>query len=673
MKRFFPANIDGFGASIAFKRLHPNSHVVLVGEKLDILSTFPQVREVEFESGDPQSAKCETTKCLSCTAKFVLEMRDSKMIPSIDDAKLFAFAIYSKTSALTDESTTSGDVEALAFCFRYGAKLSGIPPQFRVPIEWHVKAADIMTKSVRTVSSNLNLREVLNVVNRTGLTGFPVIDSNERVIGVVTKKDVERALKANVDNLQMVMSIPPIVASPNDSIEKVGELMTIHDVGRVIVVGDDAKPVGIITRRDLMRAISTAMGSTELVLNVSQILVKNVSRHLLNLLKNMGKFASLRGEKIYVVGGFVRDLLLGKPSLDVDAVLEGNGVNFAREFASFKGTKCRVHPEFGTATLSFNGISIDIATARTEYYEMPGALPKVEVSNLRKDLYRRDFTINAMAISLNPESFGTLIDFFGGKQDLKNGKIRVLHGMSFVEDPTRILRALRYAARFGYSFGEKTEKLLLDAIKRGYLKSVSSARIRAEFERTLKEDKPSVSFELFQHYGVFKIFPCVRVVNFSRYFELVKKMNLDMKLIYSVFLLLLKPCTAKMAFEIMENYGVPKRFREVFEDVYDERTRLTISNPSRPSELYFMLSRFPTEALPVLAYNEEMEENVFKYLRKMVKLRLEKVTGRMLKTKYGLEGREIQKVLNMIMRLKIDEKIDEMDALDRVLKRGGKC
>lgn len=670
MKHFFPATIDGFGAAIAFKRLHPNAKVVLIGEKASILDKFSQICEVEFESDESQPIKCEAVKCLSCTAEFVLKMKGSNMIPSANDARLFAFAIYSKTSALTDKLTTPGDVKALAFCFEYGAKLNEIPAQLRVPFEWHAKAADIMTKSVRAVRSDLRLRKVLDIVIRTGLTGFPVVDSNDRVIGVVTKKDVERALKSNIDDLQMIMSIPPIIAQPDEPIDRIGELMTLHDVGRVIIVDGDMKPIGIITRRDLMRAISTAMGSTELTVDVSKLLAKTVRRDVLHLLKEMGEFANSRKEKIYVVGGFVRDLLLGKHSLDVDTVLEGDGIVFAREFASLKNVKCHVHPEFRTATLFFDGISIDVATARTEYYEMPGALPKVEVSNLRKDLYRRDFTINAMAVSLNPGSFGTLIDFFGGRRDLQAGKIRVLHGMSFVEDPTRILRALRYTARFGYSLGEKTEKLLVDAVKRGYLKSVSSARIRAELERTLKEDKRSASFELFQKYGVFKVFPCARKVDFGRYFTLVEKIERDLSVLYSIFLLLLKPCTSKIACEIMKNYGVPRRFRDVFENVYDEETRMVILNPSAPSDLYFTLYRFPNEALPVLAYDEKMEKNIFEYIREMSELRLERVTGRMLKEKYGLKGRKIQKTLNMVMKLKIDEKMDELDALQKVLEHG---
>ncbi len=670
LKRFFPATIEGLGAAIAFKRLHPNSEVVLIGERADILSEFSQIHEVKFENDESQSIECKTVKCFSCTAEFVLEMRDSNAIPSADDARLFAFAIYSKTSALTDKLTTSGDVEALAFCFEHGAKLSEIPAQFRVPVEWNAKAAEIMTKSVRVVRFDMGLRKVFGVMSRTGLTGFPVVDLNDRVIGVITKKDIERALKSNVDDLQMVMSIPPIIAQPDESINRIGELMTLHDVGRVIIVDDDVKAVGIITRRDLMRAISSAMGSVEITSDVSKLLDKVAPRDLLHLLRDLGKFANSRKEKIYVVGGFVRDLLLRKHSLDIDTVLEGNGIDFAQEFASLKNVKCHIHPEFRTATLFFDGISIDVATARTEYYEMPGALPKVEVSNLRKDLYRRDFTINAMAVSLNSESFGTLIDFFGGRGDLRAGKIRVLHSMSFVEDPTRILRALRYAARFGYSLGEKTEKLLVNAVKRGYLKSVSNARIRAELERTLKEYKRSDSFELFQKYGVFKVFPCARKVNFSRYFTLVNKMEREMNILYSIFLLLLKTCTSKMAYEIMESYGIPRRFLGVFESIYDERTRELISNPSAPSDLYFTLSRFPDEAFPVLAYDEKLEKNVFEYVKNMEKLCLEKVKGRMLKEKYGLKGRKIQKALNLVMKLKIDEKMDELEALKNVLEHG---
>ncbi len=670
MTYFFPATVDGFGAAIAFKRLHPNSKIILKGDKLPIFRDFSQFKEVDFESGNSFPSNCEVGKCFSCTANFVLKMKRSNIIPKIEDARLFAFAIHSKTLALTRKETTVYDVEALYFCFKHGGKLNGLPMRFYFQREGSLIASEIMTKQVRTLSLNLELEGVMSVIRRTGFTGFPVVNEHDQVIGVITKKDVERALKSGVNDLQMVMSIPPIVAHQKDSIEKIGEIMTLHDIGRVIVVDENMRTIGIITRRDLVRAIAIATGSAEFTVNISNLLESVVRPDVLSLLREMGDFASSKNENIYVVGGFVRDILLGKWSMDVDVVIEGDGVNFSNEFALKKKVKCRVHPEFKTATLFFDGISIDVATARTEYYEMPGALPKVEVSNLRKDLYRRDFTINAMAVSINSENFGTLVDFFGGRRDLKMGKIRILHSMSFIEDPTRILRALKYVARFEYSLDEKTESLLISAVNRGYLKSVSPARIRNGLEKTLNEVKRARAFELFQKYNVLEVFPCRQHVDFKRYFELVDMINGKFNIFYSLLLLILKPCNSTLTHEIMKNYGVPKRFLDVFNKIYNKEFRGDILRSDKLSTLYFMLSKMPLEAMPVLAYDERMEKNVFIYLEKLRNVRLEKINGKILKVKYGLEGLKIGEVLKELMRLKIDDGMDEIEAIKKVLEFG---
>lgn len=671
MKHFFPATLDGFGAAIAFKRLHPDSKIILKGDKLPIFRDFSQSKEVTFEEGSPFPLNCEAEKCLSCTANFVLKMKKNNVIPKLEDARLFAFAIHSKTLALTHKGTTAYDVEALYFCFKHGGRLSGLPMRFYFQQEGSLIASEIMTKKVRTLSLNLELKEVMNVIRRTGFTGFPVVNERDQVIGVITKKDVERALKSGINDLQMIMSIPPIIVHQKDSIEKIGEIMTLHDIGRVIIVDENMRVIGIITRRDLVRAIAVATGGAEFTVNISNLFRSVVRPDVLSLLREMGDFASSKNETIYVVGGFVRDILLGKWSNDVDVVIEGDGVSFSNEFALKKGVECRVHPEFKTATLFFDGISIDVATARTEYYEMPGALPKVEVSNLRKDLYRRDFTINAMAVSMNSENFGTLVDFFGGRRDLEMGRIRILHSMSFIEDPTRILRALRYVARFEYNLDEKTESLLISAINRGYLKAVSPARIRNEFEKALNEKKRAKVFELFQKYNVLEVFPCKQHVDFKRYFELVDATKGKFDVLYSLLLLVLKPCNSVLIREIMKNYGVPKRFIDVFNKIYNEEFRNDILKSDKLSTLYFALSKIPLEAMPVLAYDKEMEKNVFTYLERLRNVRLEKINGKILKVEYGLEGLKIGEVLRELMKLKIDDGIDEMEAIKKILKFGG--
>ena len=171
---------------------------------------------------------------------------------------------------------------------------------------------------------------------------------------------------------------------------------------------------------------------------------------MIQLLQSIGEVADKLDFNAFAVGGFVRDLLMKKTNLDLDIVIEGDGIAFAKALAAHLGGRYRTHERFKTAVVLMpDDFKIDIATARLEYYEYPAAMPMVELSSIKLDLYRRDFTINAMAIQLNQEHFGTLIDFFNSQNDLKQKSIKVLHNLSFVEDPSRIFRAVRFEKRNG--------------------------------------------------------------------------------------------------------------------------------------------------------------------------------------------------------------------------------
>jgi tRNA nucleotidyltransferase (CCA-adding enzyme) len=203
------------------------------------------------------------------------------------------------------------------------------------------------------------------------------------------------------------------------------------------------------------------------------------------------------------VGGFVRDLLLGVENLDVDLVVEGDGIAFAEALSATAGGTVRSHKKFGTAVLSLSdGFKVDVASARTEYYERPAALPTVEHGSIRMDLYRRDFTINALAVGLNATGYGRLLDFFGGSRDLKDGVIRVLHSLSFVEDPTRILRAARFAVRYGFTIARQSERLIRNAVRLGLLDKLSGARILAELRLIFQEARPAAVLKVLEGYGV---------------------------------------------------------------------------------------------------------------------------------------------------------------------------
>jgi len=186
--------------------------------------------------------------------------------------------------------------------------------------------------------------------------------------------------------------------------------------------------------------------------------LKKLSPQFKKVLKVSSALANSLGFKVYLVGGVVRDLILEKEVFDLDVVVEGDAIVFARELSKRLKSSFKKHHAFGTAVVEFDGHKIDFATARTEHYIHWGALPKVKPAALKQDLFRRDFTINAMAVSLNKKDYGKLIDLYNGLHDLRKGLVRALHKESFLEDPTRIIRAIRFEQRFSFKIEKDTFK-----------------------------------------------------------------------------------------------------------------------------------------------------------------------------------------------------------------------
>jgi tRNA nucleotidyltransferase (CCA-adding enzyme) len=283
---------------------------------------------------------------------------------------------------------------------------------------------------------------------------------------------------------------------------------------RLVPVVDDLKHiVGVITRTDLINTlISEPARIPESLIpdrkrerNIRHLLKERLPRKLFDFLEQVGKLAQEKGVDVYCVGGFVRDILLHLSNYDVDFVVEGDGIAFARALAEKFGGRVREHHKFKTAVVILeSGEKIDVATARLEYYEYPAALPTVELSSIKMDLFRRDFTINALAVQLNPKKFGQLVDFFGGQQDIKAKNIRVLHSLSFVEDPTRIIRAIRFSQRFGFAIGGQTERLIKNAVDLNIFHQLSGSRIFHEIKLMLVENKPVACLKEMGKYRLLK-------------------------------------------------------------------------------------------------------------------------------------------------------------------------
>jgi tRNA nucleotidyltransferase (CCA-adding enzyme) len=237
--------------------------------------------------------------------------------------------------------------------------------------------------------------------------------------------------------------------------------------------------------------------------NIAEKIRQALSPTLQGVLREAGNLADEIGFNVYVVGGMVRDLLLGLQTIDVDIVVEGQGIHFAGSLADRLQAKVKCYERFGTATLTLpDQLRVDIATARTEFYERPGALPIVSPGSIRDDMVRRDFTINALAASLMPGEFGRVLDDFGGLRDLRERHIRALHERSFIDDPTRIFRAVRFEKRLDFRIVRSTEQWIADALSRSLLEELEDYRIATELRLILEEPDPTGPLQRLSELGI---------------------------------------------------------------------------------------------------------------------------------------------------------------------------
>jgi len=359
----------------------------------------------------------------------------------------------------------------------------------------------------QTLAPDDTLGEAAERMRRYGFEGFPVIDHG-RIVGMLTRREIDRAIHHGLERhpVSRYMRSGEVYVTPEDSVETLRKVMTDHDWGQVPVFDPQTSALlGIVTRTDLIKQWSA---TTPLqVETLAQRMAATLPRPMLSLLEQAGATAGQMSYPLYAVGGFVRDLLLGEPNYDVDLVVEGDAIKLAQALARQYGGRVRGHRRFGAAKWILPDAlrattenhaaafgypelpsALDFVTARTEFYEHPTALPTVERSSIKQDLHRRDFTINTLSIRLTPDRWGELLDFYGGRKDLDDGLIRVLHSLSFVEDPTRILRAVRFEQRFGFTIEPRTEQLIADA--RDLLDRVSAERVRHELELLMAEAEP---------------------------------------------------------------------------------------------------------------------------------------------------------------------------------------
>ena len=360
--------------------------------------------------------------------------------------------------------------------------LAGLGGAVREPL----RAGAVMSTPVRAVAPDDTVVEVLALCRRYGQSGALVLDG-DRLVGSVAREDLDKAVDHELGHAPVrgIMSSHPPTCAEETPVSELRRLLATTGESR-IAVEREGRVVGVVTRTDLLRTLVAGEGETA----TADASIGDELRRLDDLRPVFDAFAAVAAEYegVYLVGGTLRDILLGERSFDVDVAVEGDAVALAEALAEALGGRLRAHRRFGTAVVLYgDGNRVDVVTARTEFYDAPAALPTVEHATIREDLFRRDFTINAMAASLAPEDFGRLVDPFGGRRDLEQRTLRVLHNLSFIDDPTRIFRAIRYEARLGFRMSARTERLARACVEMGLVADLSSARLGDELVALLDE------------------------------------------------------------------------------------------------------------------------------------------------------------------------------------------
>ncbi|MDL2269635.1 CBS domain-containing protein [Desulfosarcina sp. OttesenSCG-928-A07] len=491
-------------------------------------------------------------------------------------------------------------------------------------------ARHLMSSPAIMAKPETTIREAKHLLNRYAVNALLVGDTGTEkkgYSGYITRQIIEKALYHHLNDL-------PVTAYMNTEISSVGPDADISEIQnkiignkqRLLPVVSDSTVVGVVTRTDLLNTLvqqnqkplppgktanPDAMGKR--IRMVENLMHQRLSKPIMTILSLLGEVADTLSCNIFVVGGFVRDMFLHRKNEDVDVVVEGDGVAFARVFSEKYKARIHTHEKFGTAVIIFtDSFKIDVASARMEYYQHPASLPVVEMSSIKMDMFRRDFTINTLAIQLNPEKFGRLIDFFSGQKDITAKMVRVLHNLSFVEDPTRVFRALRFEQRFGFTIGKLTASLIENAIKMDFFKQLSGKRIYTELVLILKEENPVPAVMRLVDYDLFHIIHPAIIIKDDLHdlLENTRKAIDWHDLLFTdasyqrwtiYFMAVIRHCDADATRSICERLMVPPKYTRLFSDIrikaqlhlalLEQETEIT------NAEIFNQLNGFETEEI----------------------------------------------------------------------------
>jgi tRNA nucleotidyltransferase (CCA-adding enzyme) len=544
-----------------------------------------------------------------------------------------------------------------------------------------LRARDMMTAPLRTLDEGMKLAEARQLQIRTGLHILPVV-SGQAFRGLITRPVTEKAIRHGFGAAPVsdYMASDVRTVTPSAVFSTVEEVI-VQQGQRFLPVLEGSKIIGAITRTDYLRALRRESARKppfgyERKLpqrgvhrqDMSELIRDRLPGEIQRLLAVVGKEGDRSGVNVYLVGGVVRDLLLHARNLDLDIMVEGDGIAFARRLGKILDGRVNSYKRFETAVVVLpSGLKLDVATARAEYYESPGALPKVEHGTIKMDLFRRDFSINSLALQLNPKRFGTLHDFFGGQKDLRDGRIRVLHNLSFVEDPTRVFRAIRFEMRLNFRLGEVTRRLIKDAVDKDLLENIVGRRLYGELNQILKEKNPLPALQRMEELGVLRyIHPKMKITRtVLRLFRVLAKRMTEIGEeggeSACLYLAALSECLgSRQRKDLVERLAVPARVRERLAALVREGRRvakLVDSNlPLTPGEAFELLSGSPREVV-IYAWARTTRRGsaaaIGKYLRESVHLTTF-IGGGDLKALGYPPGPLYRKMLSALLREKVD-------------------
>jgi tRNA nucleotidyltransferase (CCA-adding enzyme) len=571
-------------------------------------------------------------------------------------------------------------------------------------------ASEIMSSPVITVTPDVSISKANELLTRYNVTVLPVTasapenpeeEAPPNILGMISRRVVEKAIFHKLGDLPVsdYMTTEIATVPSTATLADIQELIIGHRQRLIPVVEQDSI-VGVITRTDLLNLLvndpshlprdllhEDEQPSSTRTRNMTTLLAERLDRQIMELLQRIGLVAEELGCHAFVVGGFVRDLFLHIRNFDLDIVIEGDGIAFAKELAKKMKAGVRTHRKFGTATVILpDGMRIDVATARLEYYEYPAAMPTVELSSIKLDLYRRDFTINAMAIHLNPDRFGVLVDIFNSQNDLTRQRISVLHNLSFVEDPTRIFRAIRFEQRLDFQITKHSEKLIRNAVRMKMFNRFFGPRFFNELQQILSEDNPILALKRMAEFDLFQfLWPDLghRFRIDRRFIHILTQANKAVswfKLLYldeqldqwMVYLLgIMSRAGVKEVINFCKRFELPEKVEKKLVRQKAEADRIAqdmLRRPyMKPSEIYWLLRDLENEGLLYLmaiARKKNIQKAVSLYVTRLDNEQ-PMITGRDLQELGYKPGPLFRTILNHVVESQLNGVIETRDqALD---------